>query len=86
MTYISDATNITTFWKPTHPTIPTAKGKGKMRCKGKVKNTDAENHISKQGIIEHHGVMFMYKKELEKMWNWLKQIDGRHVSKPKAQT
>ena len=56
---------------------PTVKGKGKGKQKRKATNTDPENHISKQGVIEHHGVMFIYKQELVKLRKWFKQISGR---------
>ena len=37
------------------------KGKGKGAGKGdsKTKNADPENHVSRQGIARHHGIMFM---------------------------
>ncbi len=43
------------------------KEKGKGKTKGKLKNIDTENGTSKQGIIEHHRLMFMYIKDLEKI-------------------
>ena len=46
------------------PTAGKGKGKGKNsgKKKGPNKNIDTENHINRQGVTEHHGVMFMYKK------------------------
>ena len=54
---------------------PRVKWKGKQ--KGNTQNADPENHINKQGVIEHHGVMFMYRKELAKSRRRFKQISGR---------
>ena len=51
------------------------KGKGKSSKKGKPNKGKTSNR--KPAITEHHGVMFMYKKELEKSRIWFKQISGR---------
>ena len=56
-----------------------AKGKGTPPTQPKGKGKDTNNDIRKQGIVEHHGVMIMYKKDLEKSRKWFKQIDGRNL-------
>ena len=61
----------------TNPPIVTGKGKGIGKTNFKIKNMGTANHTGNQGIIEHHGVMFMYNLFLEKNRKWLKQISGR---------
>ena len=41
------------------------KGKGTPPVKGKGKGKDTNNDIRKQGIVEHHCMLIMYKKDLE---------------------
>ena len=49
-------------------------GKGKSKAKGtKGKGKGKQPSL----VMEHHGVMFTYHKELEKSRIWLKQISGR---------
>ena len=43
------------------------KGKPKERIKGKGVCADPENDIRTQGIVEHHGVMMICKKEWENL-------------------
>ena len=59
--------------------IAKGKGKGKGKAEGKYKNIDIENNAGKQGIIEHHGAMCMYKQAFEKSRKCFKQINGRLV-------
>ena len=53
------------------------KGKGKGKGQPKSGKSQKTRFPKKPAITEHHGVMFMYKKELEKSRIWFKQISGR---------
>ena len=45
--------------------------------KGKGKKGVGKGSRRYQVVTEHHGVMFMYHKDLEKSRIWFKQINGR---------
>ena len=45
---------------------PKGEDTGKTKQKGYMKNPDPEIHSHKQCLLEHHGVMFMYKQEIDK--------------------
>ena len=62
----------------TEPGKRTDKKQGKTKGKGKAKKGKAKG-AKAQPIAEHHGVMFMYKKEFEKFRIWFKQITGRLI-------
>ena len=75
--YIKCEDHVDAIENPPSPPPTREKGKGKSKSKSRLKNVVAENHAFKQGAVEHHGVMFMYKKELERSREWFKQINGR---------
>ena len=58
---------------------PVKKERGKGEQKGKNldgEGTDTQNKES-QSNMEHHGMLIMYKEDLEKSRKWFKQINGR---------
>ena len=76
--HLSDVRNTLACWNSQGCQAPIRKRRGGTNTsKGEGRSIDPGNDIREQRIIEHHGVMFIHKKERGNSWAWYNQISGR---------